>query len=64
MIDYFLMDKFKAINVNNILTDKLKLNYISTTIFFPKKNTIFYLIDNNKIPYVIKHSILKHNFNQ
>lgn len=41
MIDYFLMDKFKAINVNNILTDKLKLNYISTTIFFKKYNFLF-----------------------
>lgn len=41
MIDYFLMDKFKAINVNNILTDKLKLTYISTTIFFKKYNFLF-----------------------
>lgn len=34
-----LMDKFEAIN--NILTDKLKLNYISTTIFFKKYNFLF-----------------------
>lgn len=38
-----LMDKFKAINVNNILTDKLKLNYISTTIFFFLKKIQFFI---------------------